>query len=185
MGFTEMPVSFVLQVLANFGKLSVKSAQKYIGQITRGLRYLHDSRVLHRDVKPGNVLVEQGGICKLADFGTALLHKEVDQNSETIIGTPHYMAPETVRGQVCMAADVWALGVTLWEMLEGSMWDAYESLNTTSDIAVLFRLGMMTEAPPIPERFPVGARDFLQACLKVDPDCRATARELMNDPFLQ
>ena len=114
------------------------------------------------------------------DLGCA----QVDQSSETIIGTPHYMAPETVRGQIGMAADVWALGVTLWEMLEGSMWDVYHSLNTTSDIALLFRLGMMTEPPDIPETFSEAVREFLKACLKLEPERRATTKQLMEYTFL-
>eukprot|EP00667_Euglena_gracilis_P001081 EG_transcript_1081 len=169
-------------VILVFGRLPEPCAKRYTKEVLQGLTYLHLNDVIHRDVKPQNVLIGLDGSAKLADFGTAALLYNVEQGCETVIGTPHYMAPEVIHGQVGKEADIWALGVTVWEMLTGNLLNGSEDL--TNYAAVIFQLGMMTEAPQIPHDFSEPLREFLHVCLSVDPTKRATADKLIQFPFL-
>ena len=172
------------QVLSNFRKLPLQSAKRYTREVTEGLRYLHNKQIVHRDVKPQNVLLGQDGVCKLADFGTASVLQEGDPGSQMIVGTPYYMAPETVRGGVGKEGDVWALGVTLWQMLTGEL-VLVQSMETTNDYAVLFKLGTMTVAPTVPDQaFPEEVAEFLKACWQLEPSRRATTEQLLTMEFM-
>jgi len=178
----EYAPTSVAKLLANFGKLSEPCVRRYGRDILHGLRYLHAHNVIHRDIKPQNVLIGQSGRCKLADFGTAALLHKVEQGGDTVMGTPHYMAPEVVRGQVGPEADVWAMGVTVWEMLTGHLIDNCQEM--TNVVAVMFHFGMMTEAPQIPHEFSEDLRDFLRGCLCPDPARRAMAEGLLRHRFV-
>ena len=95
---------------------------------------------MHRDIKPANVLLGQNGDCKLADFGTAAMLTHLEMDGETLIGTPHYMAPEVTEGQLGSAMDIWAVGATCVHLLTGrklldmiSM-DSINPMNLTASI---------------------------------------------------
>ncbi|MFD8452616.1 serine/threonine-protein kinase [Streptomyces coelicoflavus] len=105
--------------------LGVPRAAEIGLQMAQGLRAVHEASVLHRDVKPGNVLVRDGGQVVLVDFGIATF-EGADQVTRhgNIIGTPPYLAPELfppVYSGPTRASDLWALGVTLYEMVEGRL----------------------------------------------------------------
>ena len=157
------------------------SVRRYMRDILRGLRYLHSERVLHRDVKPQNVLLDTTGHCKLADFGTAALASgAAGAAAGEIVGTPHYMAPEVINGAVCAAAaDVWAAGVTCRQLLTGGL-----LFDRTNAMAVMYALATLTEPPAVPAELPEEVRDFLTACLRLDPQARGTADQLLAMPFL-
>eukprot|EP00667_Euglena_gracilis_P001475 EG_transcript_1474 len=106
-------------LLKKFGKFQESSVQRYTRDIVRGLSYLHNNGVLHRDVKPANVLVEHTGACKLADFGTAAMLQHNESHGADLVGTPQYMAPEVLEGDVSSAGDIWAVGVTCLQLLTG------------------------------------------------------------------
>ncbi|KAA6320426.1 MAG: putative protein kinase, partial [Streblomastix strix] len=93
-------------------------------QILEGLAYLHDHKIVHRDIKSANCLVAGEGIVKLADFGCSKTIETVmssGQGCATLCGTPHYMAPEVIRQQrnVGRRSDIWSLGCTVIEMITG------------------------------------------------------------------
>lgn len=103
------------------GRLPLTKAIDYISQIMTALQYAHDKQIIHRDVKPDNILVSRGK-CKLADFGLgrALLDDVCLTQEGTVLGTPAYIAPEQVKGLVPTAAcDQYALGVMFFEILTG------------------------------------------------------------------
>ena len=101
------------------GSMSVKEAVSVAIQVAQGLAKAHDHGIVHRDVKPGNVMLTSDGGVKLLDFGLALLGESVRTTQPgTSVGTPAYMSPEQIRGEVCDGrTDVWSLGVLLYEML--------------------------------------------------------------------
>jgi class 3 adenylate cyclase len=177
----EYACTTLSSILTCFGCLSTDTARGYTRDITVGLDYLHQQQVIHRDIKPENVLLNQEGVCKLADFGTAVHLSRSYQNSATITGTPHYMAPEMLRGLVGKEGDVWALGVTLWQMLLGR---PVVEAATTNGLAILFKLGTMSEAPAIPDELPLDAKEFLGGSLTLDPNDRWTTSQLLKSDFL-
>ena len=100
--------------------LEVKDAIRYTNQIAEGLRAVHERNIVHRDVKPSNIIVTPGGVIKLLDFGVAKMMSAPITKQQSILGTLAYMSPEQVRGEdVDHRADIWSLGVVLYEMLAG------------------------------------------------------------------
>jgi Tol biopolymer transport system component len=103
------------------GPLPVEEALDIIVQAARGLAKAHEHGIIHRDIKPGNLFVTRDGVVKILDFGIAKLAGEVGPTpTGSALGTPSYMGPEQMRGAAVDArADVWSLGVVLYEMLTG------------------------------------------------------------------
>lgn len=111
--------------------LEPKRALKHLREIAEALDYAHKHGVIHRDVKPANFMIDEHGRIKVMDFGIARLVidsiREISTN--TIVGTPSYMAPEQSMGKISRSLDVYALGVTLYEMLTGGLPYRGEDLN--------------------------------------------------------
>ena len=101
------------------GSLPADEALRYVGLLCEALAYAHAAHVLHRDVKPENVLVAANNVPKLVDFGVARILARTSQKASTNIGTVDYMAPEQMQGAAGTNADLWALGVTFYELLTG------------------------------------------------------------------
>lgn len=126
--------------------LFYEQIKAYTEQILTGLKYLHDRKIIHRDIKCANILVDTNGVVKLADFGMA---KQVEKFgfAKSFVGSAHWMAPEVVdpKQQYNFAADIWSLGCTVSEMAtEGPTFGELEF------IAVSWKIGR-GEAPLIPD----------------------------------
>jgi ABC-type amino acid transport substrate-binding protein len=158
-------------------QLSVPHAARIGLQVLRGLAAAHQAEVLHRDVKPHNILFRADGRALLMDFGIATFEGATQfTRSHEIIGTPHYLAPELLSRKerqpspASPASDLWALGVTLYEMVEGRRpfegADAYAIM-----IAIL-------ESPMPPMRFGGPLVPLVEALLNKDPQQRPGAQEL-------
>ena len=93
---------------------------KYVRQLASALQYAHDQHIIHRDVKPENMLVEQNGDVVLTDFGIALVTQSSRyQTTQEVVGTVLYMAPEQLQGKARPASDQYALGIAVYEWLTG------------------------------------------------------------------
>jgi serine/threonine-protein kinase len=105
------------------GKMDVQSAVSIAIQVASALEYLHQRRIVHRDVKPGNIMVTKTGIAKLGDFGFVKSSLESVLSTEgEVLGTPDYISPESARGEqnLDFRSDLYSLGATLYHILTGS-----------------------------------------------------------------
>ncbi|MDR1989398.1 MAG: protein kinase, partial [Acidobacteriaceae bacterium] len=107
-------------IIAREGALDLPRALDYTCQICNAIDHAHRHGVLHRDLRPSNVLVSESGLVKVADFGTSRL-LEVAAHGTTVIGSPPYMAPEQFAGKAVFASDLYSLGVSLFQMLTGDL----------------------------------------------------------------
>ena len=102
------------------GALDLGRALDYACQICNAVDHAHRQGVLHRDLRPANVLVSDTGVAKVADFGTSRF-LEIAAHGTTVIGSPPYMAPEQFHGKAVFASDIYSLGVTMYQMLTGML----------------------------------------------------------------
>lgn len=172
-------------LLSREGVLAVPRAATIGLQVLQGLRAVHAASVVHRDVKPGNVLVRDDGLAILVDFGIATF-EGADRVTRTgsVIGTPSYLAPELFAPASpgpAPASDLWALGVTLYEMAEGrvpfaghEVWEVQENIRQSPD-PVLRYAGPL--APVVQGLLITDPRERLDAAT-----AEAMLREVLGDP---
>jgi serine/threonine-protein kinase len=165
-------------ILAREGALDVGLALDYICQIGNAVDHAHRQGVLHRDLRPSNVLVTDTGLLKVADFGTSRF-LEIAAHGTTVIGSPPYMAPEQFQGKAVFASDLYSLGVTMYQMLTGSM--PYDA----PTIATLDRLmrGDLLSAPRLKNpKIPKALNDIVMKALAPDIPARyQRASDLLDD----
>lgn len=163
--------------------LTEESIATVISYILKGLDYLHDRRKIHRDIKAGNILLNNEGHVKLADFGVAGQLTDTMAKRNTVIGTPYWMAPEVIQeiGYDC-AADIWSLGITALEMAEGK--PPYGDIHP---MRAIFLIPSPNCPPPTfkdPHRWHEDFIDFVSKCLVKNPEHRTSAKELLNHKFI-
>jgi len=148
----------------------------------QGLAYLHNLKLIHRDVKAGNILLNHKGQAKLADFGVSAQLAATISKRCTVIGTPYWMAPEVLReNQYDVSADIWSLGITTIEMLAGT-----PPLSNVHPMRAIFLIpNHKPPTMPNPETSTPEANDFISCCLKKDPCKRSKASELLNHPWIK
>jgi len=149
------------------GALALPEALRITRQLAEALGAAHARGVVHRDVKPANVLFDADGSVRLSDFGVAKLLDADSTTSATMHGTVAYLAPEQVRGEaVDHRADLWALGVTLYEMIAGR-----RPFDGPSYAAVLHAI-VATAPPPLGHDIPAGVKEVVAGLLEKDPAAR-------------
>ncbi|XP_028943265.1 serine/threonine-protein kinase 10-like [Antrostomus carolinensis] len=149
-------------------------------------RLWHGHKIIHRDVKAGNVLLTLDGDVKLADFGVSAKNSSTVQRRVSFIGTPYWMAPEVVQCETSKEspygykADIWSLGITLIEMAE--MEPPYHELNP---FRVLLKI-TKSQPPTLrhPKRWSEDFKDFLRKSLEKSPEARWSASQLLQHPFV-
>jgi serine/threonine-protein kinase len=115
-----VPGDTLESIIARDGALDLPLALDYTCQICNAVDYAHRHGVLHRDLRPSNVLVSETGLVKVADFGTSRF-LEIAAHGTTVIGSPPYMAPEQFQGKAVFASDLYSLGVTMFQMMTGEL----------------------------------------------------------------
>jgi serine/threonine protein kinase len=100
------------------GALDLSRSLDVICQICNAVEHAHGQGVIHRDLRPANVMITESGMVKVADFGTSRF-LEIAAHGTTVIGSPPYMAPEQFHGKATFASDLYSLGVTMYQMLTG------------------------------------------------------------------
>jgi hypothetical protein len=163
------------ELVATQGPLAPGRVAEIGLQVAGALEAAHTAGIVHRDVKPGNVMVGERGMAKLADFGVASLQGDPQLTSTgLVIGSPAYMAPEQARGEPSgPPADFWALGATMFYALEGAPpFDRGTSLAT---------LAAVVNDPPRPPRRAGPLTGLLSALLAKDPATRPTGPALQAE----
>lgn len=159
------------RVIKGQGTLDYRRAAKIGGQMISALHAAHEAGVLHRDVKPSNVLLAPGDRAVLTDFGIATSTGDATLTATGLVmGSPAYIAPERARGKVAgPASDLWSLGITLYAMIEGK--SPYERPEPMASLIAIITDGV----PPSEKAGPLGP--VIEGLLDKDPDTRLTAHE--------
>jgi len=165
-------------IVTRDGALDVSRALDYTCQICNAVDHAHRQNVLHRDLRPSNVLVDERGLVKVADFGTSRF-LEIAAHGTTVIGSPPYMAPEQFHGKAVFASDVYSLGVTMYQMLTGDL--PYES-PSPADLDRLMRGELLTPPRLRNPKIPKAINDIVMKAMAPDIPARyQRASELLDD----
>ncbi|KAK8741190.1 hypothetical protein OTU49_002550 [Cherax quadricarinatus] len=154
--------------------------------LVNALVYIHEQKVIHRDLKAGNVLLTMEGGVKLADFGVSAKNKNTYDKRGTFIGTPYWLAPEVILCETFIdakydyKADVWSLGISLIEFAQMD-----PPNHEVSPVRVMLKI-QKSDPPKLdyPSKYSKEFNDFISKCLVKDPALRPSAVELLQHPFI-
>ncbi len=165
-------------ILARDGALTLPRALDFTCQICNAIDHAHKVGILHRDIRPGNMLVTPKGLLKVTDFGTSRF-LEAMAHGTTIIGSPPWMAPEQFQGRAVFASDVYAIGITMYQMLTGGL--PYET-PTPKDLERIIS-GELVVAPRLRNpKIPKAINDVVMRALAPDLVFRyQRASDLLQD----
>lgn len=168
------------QYMQKKGALSWKEALHFATQISRALSHAHSKGIVHRDIKPQNIMVVKDGSIKVADFGIAHLQSESNAEAPETMGSIHYISPEQVHGETVDArADIYSLGVVMYEMLTGRL--PYEG-DTVEAVAIQHISQMLTLPGDIKSDIPVQLENITLRAMATDINTRyQSADELLSD----
>uniref|UniRef100_A0A8C1IPC6 Mitogen-activated protein kinase kinase kinase 1 n=1 Tax=Cyprinus carpio TaxID=7962 RepID=A0A8C1IPC6_CYPCA len=179
----------VSHLLNKYGAFKEGVVINYTEQLLRGLAYLHENQIIHRDIKGANLLIDSTGQrLRIADFGAAarLASKGTGAGEfqGQLLGTIAFMAPEVLRGQQYgRSCDVWSVGCAIIEMsCAKPPWNAEKHSN---HLALIFKIASATTAPTIPPHLSPGLRDVTLRCLELQPSDRSPSRELLKHPIFR
>ena len=170
------------QLIKKKGKLGVREALNYMTQACGALYAIHESGIVHRDIKPDNLVIAKGGLVKVMDFGLAKAEDNRMTKANVVMGTPCYMAPEQAMGKdVDAKADMYAMGLVLYEMLTGKV------LFLDGDVIAR----QIKEVPPklseLVEGIPPELDALASKCVEKKPEdrfenCKVLAEEIRKIP---
>ncbi|KNC96972.1 CAMK/CAMKL/LKB protein kinase, variant [Spizellomyces punctatus DAOM BR117] len=177
-----------LQVLleqSDGNRLPVPRAHWYFVQLMEGLSYLHSQGVIHRDIKPGNMLITPDNVLKISDFGIAEQFSGYDgspMNVTSFAGTHQFLSPEIAEGALSFSGekvDVWACGITLYNMLTGRYPFEFDE---DGNLLVLYEKIMAGEFD-MPSGFDDDLKDLLYGMLRKNPAHRLTTDQILSHPW--
>ncbi|KAF8898471.1 hypothetical protein BD779DRAFT_1607269 [Infundibulicybe gibba] len=208
--FEEYCQNGSLAALLEHGRIEDEGIiQVYTMQMLEGLTYLHSKGIVHRDIKPDNILLDHLGVIKFVDFGAAKIlaknQRSIQRSrrgadsfapngmpsinglamNNSLTGTPMYMSPEIIKNDKRGrhgAMDIWSLGCVVLEFATGKKpWS-----NLDNEWAIMFHIGVATQHPPLPEPGQLSELgiSFIKQCLTIDPMKRPSAAELMDHRWM-
>jgi len=183
-----MPSGSIKAVLNKFGPYGIGLVRKYTRQILEGLDFLHAEKIVHRDVKGANILIDAEGDAKLADFGACreleALQSTVTGGMRSIQGSVFWMAPEVLKFKAGRRSDIWSLGCTVIEMITAEApWKKLREEKLTVTMT-LRRIVEGNDIPEFPDRIPSDCRNFLEHVLVRDHTKRPYSSQLLKHRFV-
>ncbi len=161
------------------GKLDIKESIDITMQIAQGIEAAHQKHIIHRDIKPQNMILSKDGVVKITDFGIARAATGQTINSNTV-GSVHYISPEQARGGYCdERSDIYSLGITMYEMLTGKV--PFDGDSAVS-VALLHIQGEITPPREIDPMIPNSLEKIILKCTQKKPERRYdTITQLIDD----
>eukprot|EP00040_Diaphanoeca_grandis_P027809 m.159129 g.159129 ORF g.159129 m.159129 type:complete len:663 (-) comp31121_c0_seq2:370-2358(-) len=169
--------------LVEYGAFSEDLVKKYTKQVLEGLIYLHENKIVHRDIKGANVLADSAGNIKLADFGASKRLQSIKSMSghKSVHGTPYWMSPEAIQGSSqTYKSDIWSVGALVVEMTttHPPFWEH-------NPMTALFKIANIDDVQLIiPSEASKATKNFITRCFDKRPQQRPDAHELIGDAFL-
>ncbi|CAL5013041.1 unnamed protein product [Urochloa decumbens] len=171
----------LLDEVAREGRLSERRAANVIRELMAVLEYCHEMGVVHRDIKPDNVLLTKAGRLKLADFGLAMRVADAGQKLTGVAGSPAYMAPEVLLGNYSHKVDIWAAGVVLHVLLMGTLPFQGNNVEAIFENVKTFELDFHSEQWASVSLL---ARDLISKMLNRDASSRLAAADVLRHPWV-
>lgn len=170
----------LMQYMKKKGALGWKEALHFAVQISKALEQAHEKGIVHRDIKPQNIMILKDGTIKVADFGIAALESAQEKKSDQTVGSVHYIAPEQARGeQPDPRSDIYSLGVVLYEMLTGKM--PYDG-DTAEQVALKHITGHAVPPQELNPDIPEELAEITLKAMNADINARyQSASELLHD----
>ncbi|XP_069081152.1 mitogen-activated protein kinase kinase kinase 19 isoform X1 [Pleurodeles waltl] len=183
-----IPGGSISNILKRFGPLPEIVFSRYTRQILQGVSYLHENKVIHRDIKGNNIMLMQTGVIKLIDFGCAKRLACLSLNGthfeiiKSVHGTPYWMAPEVINASgYGTKSDIWSTGCTVFEMATGK-----PPLAHMDRLPAMFYIGAQRgKMPSLSDNFSEKAREFVDLCLIRNQSERPSALQLLRHPFIK
>ena len=163
------------------GSLEKNRKEKILLQLVDIVAYAHKHRIVHRDVKPENVVVRRDSVVKLLDYGVAKELKEKDISS-TMVGSRPFMAPEQISGESQIASDVWALGIIMYAVYTGYLPFYHDNEKILMDLILTMEPRTPREVEP---DIPVELEGIILKCLKKDPKERFADAGILKATILE
>ena len=163
-------------------RLALDEAASFVDQIASALQHAHDQKIIHRDVKPSNILLRPDGYAYLVDFGLAkaMMGGEVLTSVGVMVGTPEYMAPEQSNGVNDYRSDIYSLGIILYQMLTGRV-----PFSAESPVAVSLKHIQIEPTPPsqLNSAIPKSVEEVILKALCKDPNDRYQEAQALSAAY--
>ena len=173
-------IQTLLEFVKRKKRLTESETRRYMLQMLDGVRFLHTSKVIHRDLKLGNLFLGFGDEIKIGDFGLACKLQFDGERKRTLCGTPNYIAPEVLEGKNghSYEVDMWSIGVVMYTCLVGK--PPFE----TNDVKSTYKL-IKSNSYSFPERLHIseGAKSLIRRILQSEPESRPSIEQVLSDPW--
>ena len=162
-------------------KLTELETQYYVYHLVKALQYLHNLKIIHRDLKLANIFITENMQVKLGDFGLATVLEFDGERKRSLCGTPNYIAPEILEGKTghSFEVDIWTVGIILYILLVGK--PPFETNNAKETYK---RIRMKSYTFPQGEKISEPAKELIQSILVVEPHKRPTLQEILESDFM-
>jgi len=164
-------------------KMRIREAQimTYLVQVLQALQYIHQERILHRDLKSSNLfLMERKSVIKLGDFGISRVLEDSVAVAHSVVGTPYYMSPEVCESKpYTYKSDVWALGCVLYELC--MLKHAFSADNL---LGLVYKI-VSEDYEPLPRLYSQALNTLVRGMLQKRPEGRPSTTDLLNDAYVQ